>query len=96
MTLEDLHGRALLLKREAQLFCDQSGFQTAADLMVNLESFVQSGVLRWARDLHRPSKNRPILDKVAAKIREAGNAAEVYLYAKTHGVEAAMIWKLSK
>lgn len=101
MTLEDLHKRAAGLRAEAVAFCDSVGFhQTASDLMGNLEVVHKTNAAKWAytksiMGLAPKSERARHTETMRAKIVRMTGAVEIYLYAKEHGVEAAMIWKLS-
>ena len=102
MTLDDLLKRAMDLRAEAVAFCDRVGFhQTASDLMGSLETVHKSTAIQWAytrQVLHNSpmkserARNTETMRQMLARM---GRAIDVYLYAKEHGVEAAMIWKLS-
>jgi hypothetical protein len=102
MTLEELHQRAQDLRREAVAFCDRVGFrQTAGDLMGNLETVHKTTAIKWAYAKHHllstPKSDRARnTETMRVMIERMGRAIDVYLYAKEHGVEAAMIWKLSQ
>lgn len=99
MTLEELHKRAMDLRQEAVTFCDSAGFkQTSSDIMGSLEMVAKRNAIVWARSRWRWGDKRSATNTeiMRHKIIKMANAIDVYLYAKQHGVEAAMIWKLSQ
>lgn len=96
MTLEELHNLAMKARQEAVAACDAAGMgQTAKDLMVPLAAIPLANVVQWAK-MHQHSKHRPQLNTAAKLIVKAARQIQVYLYAQQHGVDAAMIWKLSQ
>lgn len=101
MTLEDLYRRAADLRTETVAFCDRVGFnQTGSDLMGDLETVHKKSAVKWAytkRSMFSPLKSERArnTETMRVMIERMSRAIEVYLYAKEHGVEKAMIWKLS-
>ena len=101
MTLDDLFQRAVKLRAEAVAFCDRVGFdQTASDLMGAIETVHKSTAVKWAYTKHSlssplKSERARNTETMRVMIERMARAIDVYLYAKEHGVEAAMIWKLS-
>lgn len=101
MTLEDLHKQADNLRADAIAFCDRVGFrQTSADLMIPLDRIPKTNMISWARGTRYipigPSERAQNSHHMRKKILKLLSAIELYLYAKEHGVESAMIWKLSQ
>lgn len=103
MTLEELHQRAMKLRHETVAFCDATGFrQHSVDIMGPLEKVIKTTAVSWSRGKHGyqtiigSPETSPNRDKVMKMTARMADAIDVYLYAKQHGVEAAMIWKLSR
>lgn len=101
MTLEDLQKQANHLRTDAVAFCDRVGFrQTSADLMIPLDRIPKTNMVSWARGTRGipigPSERAQNSHMMRNKILKLVSAIELYLYAKEHGVERAMIWKLSQ
>lgn len=101
MTLEDLFKQANDLRTGAVAFCDSVGFrQTSADLMIPLDRIPKTNMVSWAKGTRaiplgrsERAQNSHIMRN---KILKLVSAIDLYLYAKEHGVESAMIWKLSQ
>ena len=102
MILEDLYQRAMKRRAEVVEFCDRVGFkQTAGDLMGNLENIHQRvNYIKWTYAPHTSDtpKSQRARDMATMwiMIEDMAEAIELYLYAKEHGIEAAMLWKLGK
>lgn len=102
MTLDDLLKRAMDLRAETVAFCDSVGFhQTSSDLMGNLEKVHKSTAIQWAytrqylQDSPMKTERARNTETMRHMLARMGRAIDVYLYAKQHGVDAAMIWKLT-
>lgn len=101
MTLDDLHKRATTLRAETIAFCDSVGFaQHSVDIMGSFEKVLATSAVAWARrgpwGKAGKSDRSHHTETMRKKTVAMANAIEIYLYAKEHGVEAAMIWKLSQ
>ena len=89
------------LRQETVAFCDRVGFhQTSTDLMGTLETVHKTTAVKWAytrQILGSPLKTERArnTETMRVMLERMSRAIEVYLYAKEHGVEAAMIWKLT-
>jgi signal recognition particle GTPase len=102
MTLEDLRKLAEKNRSDTVAFCDSAGFlQTASDLMGPLEKVHKSTAIKWAYTVQTfvsPMKTDRArnTETMRVMIERMARSIDVWLYAKEHGVEAAMIWRLSR